>query len=565
MKHFFLPAGPVLALMAACSSTPDAPGADYALPVIEAEAETGGREGSNYHLLMAEIALQREEYAVAADEYYRASRNSADPELLGRSAGVIFDYGNQEQALEIIRRWAAVAPEDPDPRRMLVQSYLRLGDPDGAAYHLDPLYDLAAADHPEGFVTLLPLFLEARDPDVAVTAMRQVADGRAGNESARYAVAYLALRADAADMAVDYAGQAAELAPEWQDAAVLYARSLVAAGRPDDALDYLAGRLDANSPRLRMERAVILMAAGRIDEAREELLALKDAEATRPGVLRSLGYLEYHAGNLDQAEEHFVELMSTGRYMDEALFYLASIAEQQGDVDTAMRFYGRVTTGDNAVTAQVRLALLLYNLGETEAALRHLEDFSRMAPWAESELVQARGELMNRMGDFDGALALYDEYLQRHPEDDDLRYARAFLYERLDRVDEAVAELEALVARRPEDPVALNALGYTLADRTDRHREAYDYIEKALERAPDNAAIIDSMGWVLHKLGRNEEALAYLERAWELIRDPEVAAHIGDVLWALGRREEAKTFIAEAMTLFPDDEKLIATAARLLE
>jgi tetratricopeptide (TPR) repeat protein len=563
MKQFLLLAGPALVLMAACSSAPEAPAVDYSLPVIEAEA--GDREGSNYHLLMAEIALQREEYAVAADEYYRASRNSGDPELLGRSAGVIFDYGSQDQALEIVRRWAAVEPENPDPRRMLVQSYLRQGDPDGAAYHLNPLYDLAASDHPEGFVTLLPLFLDARDPEVAVRAMRQVADGRSGNESAQYAVAYLALRADDPDMAVDYAGRASELAPEWQDAAVLYARSLVAADRADEALDYLAGRLDANSPRLRMERAVILMAAGRIDEAREELLALKDAEATRPGVLRSLGYLEYHAGNLEQAEEHFVELMSTGRYMDEALFYLASIAEQQGDVDTAMRFYGRVTTGDNAVTAQVRLALLLYNLGETEAALRHLQDFSRMAPWAESELVQARGELMNRMGDFDGALNLYDEYLERHPEDDDLRYARAFLYERLDRVDEAVAELEALVSRRPEDPVALNALGYTLADRTERHGEAYDYIEKALERAPDNAAIIDSMGWVLHKLGRNEEALGYLERAWEMIRDPEVAAHIGDVLWALGRREEARTFIAEAMTLFPDDEKLIAAAARLLE
>jgi tetratricopeptide (TPR) repeat protein len=431
MKQFSFLAGPALALLAACSSTPETPAADYSLPVIESEA--ADREGNNYHLLMAEIALQREEYAVAADEYYRASRNSADPELLGRSAGVIFDYGNQDQALEIIRRWAAVEPENPDPRRMLVQSYLRQGDPEGAAYHLNPLYDLAASDHPEGFVTLLPLFLDARDPEVAVRAMRQVADGRSGNESAQYAVAYLALRANDAAMAVDYSGRAAELAPEWQDAAVLYARSLVAADRADEALDYLAGRLDANSPRLRMERAVILMAAGRIDEAREELLALKDAEATRPGVLRSLGYLEYHAGNLEQAEEHFVELMSTGRYMDEALFYLASIAEQQGDVDTAMRFYGRVTTGDNAVTAQVRLALLLYNMGEAEAALRHLQDFSRMAPWAESELVQARGELMNRMGDFDGALSLYDEYLLRHPEDDDLRYARAFLYERLDR------------------------------------------------------------------------------------------------------------------------------------
>ena len=50
--------------------------------------------------------------------------------------------------------------------------------------------------------------------------------------------------------------------------------------------------------------------------------------------------------------------------------------------------------------------------------------------------------------------------------DDGLRLARGFLLERLDRVPEAVADMRKVVGRRPNDPMALNALGYTLVDRT---------------------------------------------------------------------------------------------------
>ena len=73
---------------------------------------------------------------------------------------------------------------------------------------------------------------------------------------------------------------------------------------------------------------------------------------------------------------------------------------------------------------------------------------------------------------------------------------------------------------------------------------------------PDNAAIVDSYGWVLYRLGRNDEALVHLRRAWTLNKDPEIAAHVGEVLWVLGQKDEARRFFDEARKLDPDNRAL---------
>jgi len=143
------------------------------------------------------------------------------------------------------------------------------------------------------------------------------------------------------------------------------------------------------------------------------------------------------------------------------------------------------------------------------------------------------------------------------PDDSALLYARALAWERGDDIPRAEADLRKILVAEPENVAALNALGYTLADRTERHQEALELIDRARVAEPDNAAIVDSYGWVLYRLGRNEEALVQLRRAWSLNRDPEIAAHVGEVLWVLGRRDEARHFFEEARKLDPDNRALL--------
>ena len=113
----------------------------------------------------------------------------------------------------------------------------------------------------------------------------------------------------------------------------------------------------------------------------------------------------------------------------------------------------------------------------------------------------------NRAGE---AIPQLTEALSRDPESIEILYTRALAFEQLDNIDGAETDLRRILELKPNDPDALNALGYTLADRTDRYDEALVLIKASLLQKPESAAILDSMGWVLLKLGQLESAESYL-------------------------------------------------------
>lgn len=546
-----------LLLLAACAG----PAPQPADP-DERTQDIGHPGEPDYHLLMAEIAMQRNRPGLAATEYLRAALGSNDPELAERAARITSAYGTPSEALRAAQRWAELAPEELHPRRFLARLYLQAGEWERAVPEIAHLRR-AAGEAERAFLPLLPLATGARDREGAAAALGAVVADYPDDASGAYAHGYLALRAGDVTLALAEVHRALVLEPDWTDAAILYARAIMADARPDEALDWLAARPEAGEPRLRVERAVMLMAAGRDDEARHVLHEVLDEVPGDADALRALGYLEYFAGHFDAARDALMALLGTGRHTDDALFYLGGIAEHEGEIEEAARLYSRITSGEHRVTAQVRLALLMYRMGRPELAIQHLELFAERNPDADIELGAARAELLSRLGMPEEALEVYDELLERHPGEAGLRYARGLLHAELEQVEAALQDFGWIVEHYPDDPAGLNALGYTLTDMTDRHEEAYPLIRRALEFDPDNPAILDSMGWVLFRLGRPQEALPYLERSLALYSDPEVAAHLGEVLWSLGRIDEAREVWLEAIVEFPGSAILLETMGRL--
>jgi Flp pilus assembly protein TadD len=144
----------------------------------------------------------------------------------------------------------------------------------------------------------------------------------------------------------------------------------------------------------------------------------------------------------------------------------------------------------------------------------------------------------------------------------DLRYAVASIYEEQGRISDALRELQDLSKARPDDPAALNALGYTLADHSRDLARARRLIETAHAAAPKNAAILDSMGWVLFRQGKSADAETYLREAYADDRGGDIAAHLGEVLWQQGRRADARQVWAEAAAVDGDNRLLKATRQR---
>ncbi len=97
-----------------------------------------------------------------------------------------------------------------------------------------------------------------------------------------------------------------------------------------------------------------------------------------------------------------------------------------------------------------------------------------------------------------------------------------------------------LIAKEPNNAVALNYLGYMLAERGERLTESVDFIKRALAIDPDNGSYLDSIGWAYYKDGKLDLAVDNLKRAADqLLTNSVVQDHYGDVLFKLGRYDDA--------------------------
>jgi tetratricopeptide (TPR) repeat protein len=240
----------------------------------------------------------------------------------------------------------------------------------------------------------------------------------------------------------------------------------------------------------------------------------------------------------------------------DAFYYLARIADIRGDHKRAISLYSRVTQGDNAVFSQRRVGGILAQQEKFDQAQKHLEEFGGLHPAYAVDMIEAQAQLLASQGRYAEAIEYLNRVIAYRPESENALLRKADMLLRMDKVDDAIEVYRYTARRWPENATVLNALGYTLADRTTEYKEAEKLIRKALKLQPDSAAIIDSYGWVLYRQGEFEEALSELQRAYETLEDPEVAAHIIEVLWKMDRTEESVEQLVEAEERWPESPLL---------
>jgi tetratricopeptide (TPR) repeat protein len=215
------------------------------------------------------------------------------------------------------------------------------------------------------------------------------------------------------------------------------------------------------------------------------------------------------------------------------------------------------------VPARARQAALLAQVGKLDEA-RALLAFTRGENDAQNvRLIQAQAELLGDVKKYALAFETLSDGIKRYPNAADLLYDRAMVAEKLGKLEVLETDLRKVIVLRPDNAQAYNALGYTLADRTDRLAEAVTLLDKALSLAPNDAYILDSVGWAQYRSGNLARAQAYLERAYTLRPDPEIAAHLGEVLWARGQRDEAGKLWQTSLQTHPQNEVLLETLHRL--
>ena len=110
-----------------------------------------------------------------------------------------------------------------------------------------------------------------------------------------------------------------------------------------------------------------------------------------------------------------------------------------------------------------------------------------------------------------------------------------------------------------ENASVLNNYAYFLALEPRDLDRALAMAERATKRSENNPTFLDTRAWVLHRMGRTEEARTIMRQAIALDRQqsPELLVHYGDILQALGERFMAETYWRKALEKGYDSQAIV--------
>jgi len=557
--------------MSACSPVQELPPE----PVVETAPVTAGAPESElqptdpdvmYHVFAGEVMGADGDVAGAASEYLEAALISQDPEIAERAARVAVSAGEWQLVALASDRWAMLDPASLDARQLAAGSRLREGDYVGAEFQLARILELTESDRAQGWRIVTALLAPANDQVRANKVLDNLLAGfdAGSNVDAQFARSQFAARMGQLDKASELVEMAIELEPERVDLLAWSGRVAVNMGNTELALQRYKQAWTA-SPQ---ERQIAMAYA--------ELLKRNDDPVAGQAVLEQLPdtpdmRFARIVFALDTGDRETADALYAGFSVDQyadlpgAAFQAAQSAELLGYQREAIDWYKQVT-GEQSLRAVMRRAFLLAELGDVEEA-RNLVAQLRIQTdnGVRSQSYQVEAQILQGAGRRDEAMRVLNDALAALPDDIPLRYARALLAAGLGQVELAENDLRRIIADQPDNAAAINALGYTLADLTDRYDEAEQLIFLAYELQPGDASIIDSMGWISYRHGRLVEAEKYLREAWELLRNAEIAAHLGEVLWASGQKDEARAFWKLGLEMENDNEILVKTMQRFGE
>ena len=517
-----------------------------------------------YLLLSAEIAAQRGRYDITLVNYLKAAKQSRDQVVIERAMRIAQSLNGDNAQKQLAELWLDIDPDNLQAHRISAIQAVKGNDLQTAIHHMERIMD-QGGDADFDSLAAMAANLPPEQQQELLALYNEMSDRHPDTPELEYSIALLLKVTGQPQQALDRLEPLLQENANFQPAIILKGDLLYQTGQKSSALDYLL----TNTRRFPGNRQMgtlygrMLINEGELQAAQDEFNRLVKRYPDTPGLRLSHALVALENGQTDLARQELTQLAEQGHHTSEANYYLGRIEDQASNTEQAIGYYQSVEQGNYYFPALARASSLLAENGQLEDAIDRIRRLREANPRQAENFWLLEVNLLLDQEQQQQALSTATEALEEHPDNIEIRYARAMLYDGIGQPAYAEADLKHILEQEPENAVALNALGYILTTRTDRLREARGYIEKALRLDPDNPAILDSMGWVLFLEGQLEPALDYLSRAWAAFPDPEVAAHYGEALWMNGAEEQARIIWQEGLEQDSDHEVLRETIDRL--
>ncbi len=517
-----------------------------------------------YLLLSAEIAAQRGRYDITLVNYLKAAKQSRDQVVIERAMRIAQSLNGDNAQKQLAELWLDIDPDNLQAHRISAIQAVKGNDLQTAIHHMERIMD-QGGDADFDSLAAMAANLPPEQQQELLALYNEMSDRHPDTPELEYSIALLLKVTGQPQQALDRLEPLLQENANFQPAIILKGDLLYQTGQKSSALDYLL----TNTRRFPGNRQMgtlygrMLINEGELQAAQDEFNRLVKRYPDTPGLRLSHALVALENGQTDLARQELTQLAEQGHHTSEANYYLGRIEDQASNTEQAIGYYQSVEQGNYYFPALARASSLLAENGQLEDAIDRIRRLREANPRQAENFWLLEVNLLLDQEQQQQALSTATDALEEHPDNIEIRYARAMLYDGIGQPADAEADLKQIIEQEPENAVALNALGYILTTRTDRLREARGYIEKALRLDPNNPAILDSMGWVLFLEGQLDPALEYLSRAWAAFPDPEVAAHYGEALWMNGAEEQARIIWQEGLEQDSNHEVLRETIDRL--
>ena len=257
-------------------------------------------------------------------------------------------------------------------------------------------------------------------------------------------------------------------------------------------------------------------------------------------LLPHLGFAYQELGQFDKAISTFESARKIAPNDPSVTLYLiqAQMAAKSYANAAELAHAARATHPNDLRLARME-SLALRRSGKVDQGLAILEEIVRThSDDPEAVVALAQGYVdANRAPQ---AVKLLQDAQARFPSDASVALELGAVFDKQKKYSDAEAVLRQLIAKDPNNAIALNYLGYMLAERGERLGESVDYLKRALAIDPDNGSYLDSIGWAYYKDGKLDLALDNLKKAADqLTTNSVVQDHYGEILFKLGRYNDA--------------------------
>ncbi len=526
------------------------------------QATTPADTDTAYITLMQFLSAQRGDQ-VALDELETVI--AARPEshrLKALRAVMNFEMGNQDQALEQMETLVSTETvtetftlEDQLAYKTSLAQMLRATQNEVGARRM---VEEVLKDDPNNVEALkmqAAWFIDEDKTSAAITALRTAMAEDPRNAEAMSLMAWAYERAGDTTLMMDFLSLAVEASNNAPEESLRFTNALLAEGREDQAKNILL-----NAVRLQPRNLALLINLGQLylrtqDFSRAEQVQRSMEDIGTEAALNAaknvqLGLIATQDGT-QRAMEFLEELATSSEGTDSNKLSLVRGLLQTGELERADKLVSEMSAADPDNLRIVFFKAL------TQASLRNFEEAARITRSVVDKSPQTTqawmllSRLQNNMTSRAEAVATIDEALSHQPKSAQLMWMKASYLEQDGDFDGAIALYEQIYENNSDSIVAANNLASLISThKTD---------EASLERARVIAqrlktsnipAFKDTYGWILHRSGKSEEALPYLEDAAKgLPENTFVQIHLGHTYLSLGRVDDAKTQLNRARVL----------------